>query len=90
MSFADPTDNPETLKQVYDRVLAGLTGLESLTPTDAKAELNTLVQLLEEGRSDIEQASVFTLTHSARLPHRHVPYRAHYSPCRNTRYSPRI
>lgn len=39
----------ETLQQVYDRVLLGLNGLEAMSPTDAKAELNTLVQLLEDG-----------------------------------------
>ena len=59
-------DHVETLNQVYDRILAGLTGLESLTPTDAKAELNTLVQLLEEGTSDIGQPSVCIYADSQR------------------------
>lgn len=38
-----------TLRQVYERVLPGLTGLESLEPSQAMSELTTLVQLLEEG-----------------------------------------
>lgn len=90
MSFTGPTDNSETLKQVYDRILAGLTGLESLTPTDAKAELNTLVQLLEEGKYHVKHAPSCILIDSAGLLDRHIPHRANHPSCRNTRYNPRI
>jgi hypothetical protein len=40
-----------TLQQVYDRILQGLSALERLTPSEAKAELSSLTQLLEQGRS---------------------------------------